>query len=166
MERYYVVETHPRAEAVAQENLLAKQFEVFLPTMIIERRVNRIRTTIMEPLFPSYLFVKFDIENDPWRQVFWARGVKTLLGPDPERPVPVGIGVIEAIRENCLVGAYAAKASNIVDVGQMARVLTGMFAGRVGKCTWARAGRVKLLLCMFGNAMEISFDENVVASAA
>jgi transcriptional antiterminator RfaH len=55
---WYVVQTKPRAEARALENLQRQGFEVFLP-MITLQKVRRAKLThVTEPMFSRYLFLR------------------------------------------------------------------------------------------------------------
>ena len=54
---WYVVATKARCEQVARENLERQGFEVILPQIKISKRQRGIWKAIIEPIFPSYLFV-------------------------------------------------------------------------------------------------------------
>lgn len=75
---WYVVRTHPRQEIRAQQNLDAGGIETFLPKM--HGRRSRRGAGEMEgaPLFPQYLFARFDLRMR-LRDVSFARGVQALL---------------------------------------------------------------------------------------
>jgi transcriptional antiterminator RfaH len=73
---WYVVRTHCREEARAEANLAAGGFPTFFPRMKIDRR--RKRANEVEPLFPQYIFVRFDA-NTSLRSVCFARGVQTVV---------------------------------------------------------------------------------------
>ncbi len=56
---WYVFYTHPRAEKVVLNELLAQGYEVFLPLFkTIKTWKNRQKKTIYSVLFPGYIFVK------------------------------------------------------------------------------------------------------------
>ena len=52
--------------------------------------------TVRMPLFPSYVFVRLDLERDRWRSVNGTYGVARLVMADG-RPVPVPKGVVKSL---------------------------------------------------------------------
>jgi transcriptional antiterminator RfaH len=97
MKQWFAVYTQPRGEAIACENLLRQQFDVFFPRYLKRRSHARRIDHAPAPLFPRYLFIKFDISDAGWRVVRSTRGVVDLVrnGIDP---VTVPAGIIEEIR--------------------------------------------------------------------
>lgn len=163
MRQFYVVQTQPMAEPLARANLINQRFEVFLPTFIIERG----RTTKLEPLFPGYLFVRFDLGADPWRVIVSTRGVKRILGANCEEPTCVPARVMDELIRGYEAGLYV-RTENIagVQAGDIARVIGGAFAGHLGTCVEQRRSRVKLLMGLLGAAVEVCFPIELVERAA
>ena len=93
--KWYVVQSKPREEERAQHYVREKGFHTYLPRMeVVSIRAGR--TTMTEkPLFPSYLFCKFD-SGDSVAHVRWTRGVAKIL-PESVSPVPVEDKVVAAI---------------------------------------------------------------------
>ena len=96
MKRWYVVHTHPGAEAVAEGHLTRQGFETCLPRCAKERRHARRVERIAVPLFPRYLFVAIDMDTQRWRAIQSTFGVAALVAFG-ERPAPVPEGVVEEI---------------------------------------------------------------------
>ena len=71
MSQWYVVKTKPRQENRALLNLRNQNFDVILP--LIKTSIN------CEPLFPSYIFVSFDIKENIWSKINNSYGVSKLL---------------------------------------------------------------------------------------
>ena len=71
---WYVIRTHPRQEFRAEQNLAAGAIDVFLPKMRA-RRPHRCASAEATPLFPQYLFGRFDLEAR-LRHVMFTRGVQ------------------------------------------------------------------------------------------
>lgn len=162
-DRYYVVQTHPRAELVAQANLQNQHFDMYYPTVINERRVRGVLVQSMDPLYSSYMFVKFDIRNLSWRAISSTRGVRCILGHDPEQPVPVRDGVVEEIRDNLAAGQYIPAATLMsISVGEIGKIIGGAFDGHRGKCTETRETRARLSLNLLGTPVELYFDMDQV----
>jgi len=97
MLRWYLVYTKRRSERTAKNSLEEKGFEVYLP-MVKVWRVRRKRYET-EPLFPNYIFVHLDLEEDPVGTVQWAPGVKRFVQfNNDEGPAVVPDEIIEYIK--------------------------------------------------------------------
>lgn len=97
MSSWYAVYTHSHSEMKAQINLEQQGFETYYPRFQKQRRHARRLDTIMAPLFPRYIFVKFDMEMDRWRVIHSTIGVKQLV-QFGEMPATVPEQIIDDIR--------------------------------------------------------------------
>jgi len=61
--RWYVARTEPRAEFLAAKELDRDGFEIFFPRT---KALQPLNTNKDEPLFPGYLFLRCDPENEGW----------------------------------------------------------------------------------------------------
>jgi transcriptional antiterminator RfaH len=78
--RWYVIHTKPKQEVRAASNLRAWNVETFTP-QIRERRYGQYPlkpTSVIKPLFPRYIFAKFDIDK-MYHKVYFTRGIHCLL---------------------------------------------------------------------------------------
>ncbi len=77
--RWYVIQTKPRKEEEARTYLTDRGLKILSPLMesfgTKNGRINR----ELRPLFPSYIFGRFDLDTN-YPLVRWARGVKKVLG--------------------------------------------------------------------------------------
>lgn len=97
MDRWYVVQSQPGAEAKAAFNLDRQGYRVYLPRWRKRRSHARRIEWVAAPLFPRYLFVGFDIETTRWRAIHSTFGVSRLV-MNSGLPAPVPEGIIENIR--------------------------------------------------------------------
>jgi transcriptional antiterminator RfaH len=97
MERWYVAQTHPQAEARALEHLARQGYAAYLPRYLRRRSHARRIDTVKAPLFPGYLFVCMDVAKTRWRAIRSTIGIRALIC-EGERPVAVPAGVVEDIR--------------------------------------------------------------------
>lgn len=98
--RWYVVQSKLQQEKLATQELRKQRFDVFYPTFIKKSRCKRTgkTTDVVSPLFPSYLFVEFDVvRNKRWKSIKNTRGVKNLLACTETTISPVPKGCVEAI---------------------------------------------------------------------
>jgi transcriptional antiterminator RfaH len=82
---WHIVYTKPRQELRALKQLQQQLFEVFLPTIAVERRQRGRLQVVDEALFSRYLFIRFDHTNAPWHRIRNTLGVSSLLkiGTEP-----------------------------------------------------------------------------------
>src|SRR5262245_57324259 len=92
--QWYVVSTKVRREEFAQEQLGRRDVATFLPRILETARL-RIKP-VVAPLFPGYLFVRIDLEQQ-YFDVVWTPGVRKFIGFG-ELPSPVDDAVIDFLR--------------------------------------------------------------------
>ena len=98
MERWYVVHSQAGAEAKATQHLRMQGYHVYLPRRRKRRSHARRIDWVAAPLFPRYLFVRFDIERTRWRAIQSTFGVSHLISLGDGLPAPLPDGIVESIR--------------------------------------------------------------------
>lgn len=96
--RWYAIHTHSKQESRAEDNLNMWKVETFAPKIIEpgSRSVNGERLYLTKPLFPRYIFARFDA-NSMLHKIRYTRGVSSVVGFG-EDAVPVDDEVIAMIR--------------------------------------------------------------------
>jgi transcriptional antiterminator RfaH len=94
--RWYVVSTKPNHEKQAEQNIQHIGMECFLPLLQEEKIVRRKRRTVIAPLFPGYVFVRFNL-LEHYRAVTYARGVRKIV-EFGSSPAEVDNTMIDAIK--------------------------------------------------------------------
>src|SRR5918994_398755 len=125
-ERWYAAQTLYRRESGAEMQLKAQGFASFLPQITRTLRHARQLRTVRTPLFPSYVFVRLDLERDRWRSVNGTYGVARLVMADG-RPVPVPTGVVESLLD-LRDATGVVRLDHDLSVGQRVEVIAGPFA--------------------------------------
>src|SRR5919108_4329710 len=92
--RWYAIHTHPKQESRAESNLKAWNVKTFLPK-IKDNGFTRMRSNIIKPLFPGYIFAYFAFE-DLFSKVRFTRGVHNVVSLGGI-PAPVDDRVIEIL---------------------------------------------------------------------
>lgn len=87
--RWYLIQTKPRQEARADENLRRQSFDCYRPHK---------HGKTEEPLFPGYLFIRLDRQLDNWYPIRSTRGVARVVSFGGE-PTPVRDELIEQLRQ-------------------------------------------------------------------
>ncbi|MGH7183075.1 MAG: transcription termination/antitermination NusG family protein, partial [Nitrospiraceae bacterium] len=123
---WYVIRTKPHQERLAESHLKQLPVETFLPLLRQTKWIRRQEKTIVEPLFPRYLFARFDI-NDRYRAVSFAKGVLNIV-KFGLKPAEVSESLIGAIRER-LEGGYVTPPTERFEKGQIVQISGGPLAG-------------------------------------
>tara|TARA_Y100000758_G_C15981476_1_gene397054 strand:+ start:165 stop:701 length:537 start_codon:yes stop_codon:yes gene_type:complete len=76
--KWLLVYTKAKEEQRAKTNLENQGFQTFLP-MIAFVKMNRSKSTTVEPMFPRYLFIKLNLEKDNWTLIKSTRGVSHIV---------------------------------------------------------------------------------------
>ncbi|HEV8339796.1 MAG TPA: transcription termination/antitermination NusG family protein [bacterium] len=159
VDRWYAVQTKPRCEDEVVHRLAQRgAVPVFLPKLEAMRRWRGRKVRTVEPLFPSYLFVRMTLEPQQWHAVKWTPGVKRIVGTD-EVPVPVPDEAIEVLRARCREGDVVPWAP-LLRLGAHVRITDGPFVGFEGILERAatRAERVRVLLMLLRTPASIEVD--------
>jgi transcriptional antiterminator RfaH len=89
MTHWYAVQTKPRQETVAEQNLQRQDFVTYLPQISLRKRKRNSWVDAVEPLFPRYLFIQVDPDKDSLAPVRSTLGVAGLVRfGQLLRPVP------------------------------------------------------------------------------
>ena len=76
--QWFLIYTKPRQEERAKENLENQGFETFLP-MIAYEKIKQPKLYSLKPMFPRYLFTKFNLEKNNWAHIKSTRGVSHVI---------------------------------------------------------------------------------------
>ena len=167
MERWHVVHTQPRGESLAITNLINQGLETYLPLHLRRRRHARRTEWVPAPLFPSYLFVQFDVEQTRWRAIHSTFGVRYLVC-NGELPAPVPIGIVEDIR-SCEddAGVVVVSKQAPFGKGEMVQIMTGALCDQVGLFDCATDNeRVFVLLDLLGRRVRVRVPLDTVSAYA
>lgn len=166
--RWYVVQTKPKNEYVVMRNL-EKTFTCFLPQIQRERIFRGKSVRSVDVLFPTYLFVQMDIEVDRWRDVANVRGVRKLMGVDPEEyipPLPVGFieGMLKCVDNKGFI--TLPKVERVLKKflpGDEVRINSGIFEGLTGIYVNNSKAYTTILLTLLSGEVEVKFPIELVS---
>lgn len=159
--RWYVVHTQPHNETRAITNLERQRFVTFNPCVRRVIRHARKKTVVMAPLFPNYVFVRFDPSRDQWRRINGTFGVVRLIANGDE-PSVVPDGVIAALQRR--IGDDGTMDwAEALHIGDQVRITDGPFADLVGTLEHLdSAGRVRILLDLLGRSVSVMMPGETV----
>jgi transcriptional antiterminator RfaH len=95
---WYAIHTKPRQEAMAQRNLSREGLETLFPKLRRKKTIRRVRKWVTGPLFPNYIFAKFDLVQSG-RLVRYANGVLNVVSFGG-KPAAMDESIIAAIHEH------------------------------------------------------------------
>ena len=76
---WFILQFKPNSHHLATKNLNRQGFETFLPFCeTTSRRASRFMNT-SQPLFPGYMFIKFDRAEPKWHKINSTYGVSRLI---------------------------------------------------------------------------------------
>jgi transcriptional antiterminator RfaH len=162
---WFCVKSKPRQEAVAVRNLRALgDVEVVFPRLRRTRRGHDQNKVVVEPLFPGYVFLRFDAA-ELQTSVRGTRGVLHLVS-QAGRAVEVAPKVIEDLRA---LGpeAILTLLDETPQVGGKIRIIRGIFAGSEGEVIRLHEPqkRIAVLLELLGSEKPVELSSEDVENA-
>jgi transcription antitermination factor NusG len=150
-----------REKAVAVQ-LRSKGYEEFLPVFRSKRQWSDRVKELDLPLFPGYLFCRFDFNHR--LPILITPGVKLIVGSG-KLPMPVTDAEVEALRRVVASGA-AAEPHDYLSVGQRVRIREGSLAGLEGILVEAKnSWRMILSVELLRRSVAVEIDRAVLAPA-
>ncbi|MBB6099571.1 transcriptional antiterminator NusG [Deinobacterium chartae] len=186
---WYAVHTYVGQEDRVEDNLLKRAraygmlgiriFQVLQPTEeAVEVLPGGKKETVKRKLFPGYVFVQMDVEDEQnpgelgesWEVVRGTPGVTGFVGTTT-RPVPLSPEEVDRLLQSVGVAAKVEAPAPKVKVnfkeGDMVRVTQGPFAdfsGVVSEVNTERA-KVKVLVSIFGRETPVELDFGQVSKS-
>jgi len=168
---WYVVHTYAGYEAKVKANL-----ENRIQSMNMEDRIHEVviptedaveikggkKQTVQRKVFPGYVLVRMDLDDDSWYVVRNTPAVTGFVGPPGARPVPLSIKEVESILAEPEEGEELVTSVEYEE-GENVRVTSGPFADFTGTISEINAdqSKLKVLVSIFGREtpVELGFDQ-------
>lgn len=161
---WFCLKSKPRQEAVAVRNLKAVgDIDIFFPRIRRTRRGHEKNKEVVEPLFPGYIFVKFNPE-DSQGTVKSTRGVLHLVSKNG-KAVDVDHKVIDELKALGPDGILSMLDEEL-KVGAKIKVIRGIFAGSEGEVLKLATPqkRIAVLLTLLGAQQSVEMPMDDVAT--
>jgi transcriptional antiterminator NusG len=164
--RWYVVHTYSgrelqvaqqlqqRVESMGLENQIS---EILIPTQEkIEIRSGQ-KQKVKEKIFPGYLLVKMNLNDNSWLTVRTTNGITGFVGVG-DRPTPLEEKEVKVIQDFMRLAAPKFKAK--FSVGEAVKIIDGPFADFLGTIENIddEKGKVKVLVSIFGRETPVELD--------
>lgn len=162
--RWYLVQTKPRQESVALLNLERQGYRAYLPRTRLNKRRRGKWQSVVEPLFPGYLFVYVEPGRSslaPVRSTIGARGL-VYFG---DLPASLDEATVEQIRRH-EVAQVDGRGGDlpVIRPGQVVTIIDGPFSGLNGVFQMAKSSdRVMLLIEVLGAPQSVALSAHDIA---
>ena len=165
MKHWYAVYCKPREDERAEVHLRRQDFEVFRPKHRVRRRRQGRMTTLVESLFPRYLFIHLDDVSENWGPIRSTRGVAGLVRWGSRVPRVPDV-VVDCLQQQVDTAGCIPTPPADYRAGDRLRILEGPFAGLEG-VFYSRDSdqRVTLLLEFMQQPQRMPFPEAALERA-
>ena len=165
MNLWYVIQTKPKKEEEAKSYLSTAGVEMFNPLIETFTLRNKGMSKELKPLFPGYIFGRFDLESN-YRLVKWAKGVKKILGFGAY-PTPIPEEAVEIIKERTNPQGIV-RAKHDFEPNDVVRVKTGPMKDLAGIFErWlSDRERVRILLKIIGYQPAVEMHYSMIEKVA
>ena len=153
---WYGVRVRPKGEGRASDELSARGFEAFLPTITRWSRWKDRKKKIDWPLFPGYCFARFNPEDT--LPILKCSGVVNIISFEG-KPAPIPEYELESIR--VLVGSELQyDPCPLIHEGMTVQVVHGPLKGVIGRLLRKDAPKARLVLSvdLIGQAVSVEVD--------
>jgi transcriptional antiterminator NusG len=174
--QWYVVHTYAGYEnkvksnlesRIASMNMEERIFEVVIPVEDVVEFKNGKKQVVSKKVFPGYLMVRMDLDDDSWYVVRNTPGVTGFVGLGA-RPTPLSRKEVESILQVKVDGQETTKKGRPrleYEVGESVRVKEGPFADFTGTIAEINEDQLKLkvLVNIFGRETPVELEFAQVA---
>lgn len=144
-------------QRVAAMNLTGKIFDIVVPTrnIVIVRHGKKEETK--EKIFPGYMLVRMDLDDESWLAVRTTQGVTAFVGMG-NKPTPISEKEVAAIMK--FMQLEAPKFKTKFTKGEAVKIVDGPFADFLGTIDTIdeEKGKVKVLVSIFGRETPVELD--------
>lgn len=165
---WFAARTRPKSEKLADHELRNQHYETFLP-LINRKLISRRKPVVhQEPLYPSYIFIRFNPEIDPWWAINSTRGIKRLLTYDSMRPRPIGDGIVEELIAQSRAGGFEEIAGYVrkaFNPGVQLKIKSGPFESQTVTCLQDAVDQVLVFFNCFNREIRLNVDPANLSAA-
>ena len=156
--QWFVVSTKARREQYAQDQLLRRGGETFLPRIIESRLPVK---PVVAPLFPGYVFVHIDL-LEQYFDVVWTPGVRKFIGFGT-LPSAVDDAVIEFLHQR-LGREGVVRYAQVFKQGDKVRIKHGPLEGLIGiiEHPSSARGRVRVLMELLRRQTRVEVPQHIL----
>lgn len=158
-QKWYVIQVLSSQEKKAKkaleegrENKGMTEFvsEVLLPTENVQEAKNGQQIVVEKRLWPGYLLIKMNLDDESWQYVKNTAGVIDFLGGD--KPNPLSDKEVEEILKDLADKKEKVTHKHKFEVGDTVKITDGVFVNFTGTVTevFHDKGRLSVMVSIFG----------------
>jgi len=164
--QWYVIHTYSGHELkvatslrqrVETMNLSDKIFEILIPTQdTFQIRAGK-KLPVTEKIFPGYMLVKMDLDDQSWLTARTTQGVTGFVGVG-NKPTPISGEEVKTIQQFMSLEAPKFKAK--FSQGEAVKIIDGPFADFLGTIETLDEdkGKLRVLVSIFGRETPVELD--------
>lgn len=167
--RWYIVHAYSGMEKAVERNILerinrasmqAKFGRILVPTEEVVEVKNGQRKTTERRLFPGYVFVEMQMDDESWHLVKHTNKVTGFVGGAKNRPAPISEEEVVKIVSQMQEGVEKPRHKIEFLVGEYVRVKDGPFTdfnGSVEEVNYDKS-KVRVSVTIFGRATPVELE--------
>jgi transcription antitermination factor NusG len=156
---WYALYVRERYEKIAASQLSGRGYEVYLPTYQSRRRWSDRTKTLEVPLFPTYMFCRFDFRQR--LPILTVPGVNFIVGVG-KTPAPVEVKELDAVRLAVSSGLHC-EPWPFLEAGHSVRVEHGPLTGLEGFVLNVKNSyRLIISVNLLGRSVSVEVDRDSV----
>ncbi len=143
-----------RVESMGFENRI---FEIIVPTRSTVKVSGGKKENVMEKIFPGYVLVRMDLDDESWLLVRTTQGVTAFIGAG-NKPTPISDKEVEAIQKFMATEEPLYKTAFVR--GEAVKIIDGPFTDFLGSIDEIdeQRGKLKVLVSIFGRETPVELD--------
>ena len=155
---WIVARNKPNQDKIALINLERQNFEFFQPTFKTMSRIQNKFKEMIKPVFPGYIFIAINIEDNNWHKINNTRGISRIIVFGNEIPL-IHCQLIKELQHRFSLN-NTPKAVEPFEVGMNAKITNRPFAQLIGKIEEIDADqRIWILVDILGTQTRVSINK-------
>jgi transcriptional antiterminator RfaH len=161
---WFILQYKPNSYNYAKKNLTQQGFDTFLPFYKTSLRQASKFTIQKRPLFPGYMFVKFDRERTNWNKINNTYGVSRLITFNSVlKSIPIKI--IDNLIARCDLSGELLPVKKLKK-GDQVKVLKGPFTNFIATIeTYETDQRIWVLMDLMGRKTKVRASLNTLQTS-
>jgi transcriptional antiterminator RfaH len=162
MKSWYLIQTKPRSEQLAKENLERQGYDTYLPLILGRARKRGKTIKLIQPMFPRYLFIHLSDQTDDWGPIRSTLGVSTLVrfGMIPAKVPEI---LISRLKQNENSIGIHELPSKVLSPGDKLLIVEGPFEGYEATLFSQKSNdRVIVLLKIAENFVKVKLEQSII----
>jgi len=170
--RWYVLHAYSGYEKKVADSIMdqAKKLgikehieEISVPTQNIVEVKRGVRVNTERKIFPGYILIKMDLNDDTWHIIKTTPKLSGFLG-NKGKPIPISNSEAKRISQQVVDGVEKTRPAIMYDVGEQVKVIDGPFAsfnGEIEQIDEEKA-RLRVAVSIFGRSTPVDLDYSQV----